>query len=70
MATDSLAESVRRAGTALVRMDRARGARADIRSRVRERLHEDYVTAASMGCWRSLEADIVYRTFYKEAGKA
>lgn len=63
---DGLAESVRRAGVALVCMDGARGGNADTRRRVRERLHEEYVTVASTGVWGSLEEDVVYCTFYKD----
>ena len=65
MAADGLAQSVKRAGAALVKMDAAHGRKADIRRRVRERLHEEYVTAASIGVWGSLEGDVVYCTFYQ-----
>merc|ERR1719198_904747 len=70
MAADSLAESVRRTGLALVLMDSARGQNAEIRRRVRERLHEEYVTVASTGVWGSLEEDIVYCTFYRQDADA
>jgi len=66
MAADGLAESVKRAGALLVRMDGARGKSSEMRRRVRERLHEEYVTVASTGVWGSLEADVVYSTFYTD----
>jgi len=61
---EGLAEAVRRAGRALVRMDQVRHKSEVVHERVRERLHEDYIALSHVPVWGAQDKDVVYTAFY------
>ena len=65
MASDGLAEAVRRAGRCLVAFDKAKGRDRGVRGKVCERMHAEYIAVASVPVWGSQKEDIVHTAFYK-----
>ena len=62
--TDALATTVRRAGRAVCHwLKHAPGSKAELRRRVCERLHPDYVTLCSSPVWGGQDKDVVWRAF-------
>ena len=62
--TDALAATVRRAGRAVCHwLKHAPGNKAELRRRVCERLHPDYVTLCSSPVWGGQDKDVVWRAF-------
>lgn len=65
MSTTALCELAQRVGRAVVHCYNAKGKSHDLRKRIPERMHTEYVSLAHEPIWGSQEADVIWQTFFK-----
>jgi hypothetical protein len=62
--TASLCEVVRRVGKAVVHCYHSKGKKQDLRQRIPERMHAEYIVLSHEPIWGSRDADVIWQNFY------